>query len=95
MQKPLEKFATAPPCPHNAELDERQITAPKSDVMLTIATSVNANRITTESNRDPPTKAEDTHSLERQEIASKLLKIGYISVYFRQTSPYVYIKYST
>ena len=39
----------------------------------TIATSVNESRT---SNNDPPTKTDDKHSLVRQEVASKLLKIG-------------------
>ena len=83
MHRSLKKSASTPLCRQNAVMDERQMTAPKSDVMLiaeTIATSVNAIKIPTEprtSNSVPPTKAEYTHSLERQEVVSKLLKIGY------------------
>ena len=40
----------------------------------TIATSVNESRT---SNNDPPTKTDDKHSLVRQEVAIKLLKLGH------------------
>ena len=71
MLRPIKRSASSPLCQEIAEIDEPQITE-------TIATSVNVNIIPAESrtsNNDPPTKTEDKHSLERQEIASKMLTI--------------------
>ena len=81
MHRSLQKSGLTPLCQQDAVMDQCQMIETKSDIMSTIATSVNANRIpaaeSRTSNSDPPTKAEDTHSLVRQEVASKLLKIGH------------------
>ena len=67
MLRPIKRSANQPLSQEIAETDERQMAE-------TIATSVNESRT---SNNDPPTKTDDKHSLVRQEVASKLLKIGH------------------